>query len=328
MRCLVCQQPSETPYHPACARRLFGREDPPQMPYALEDLSHLAQRLIEKSGGVTGAQKKMSLHTLEEGSSHKLTFVGLWGEYILKPPVKAYRHLPENEALTLNLAEIWGVAAVPHGLIRLQSGELAYLTRRIDRRGIQQASRRPAASLAASPAEPSPEKLPMEDMAQLTGRLTEDKYKSSHERIAKAIRRHSTNTLFDILRFFEQTLVTFLTGNADMHLKNFSLLTDERGISLAPAYDMINTRLVIPEKDDPEELALTLGGRRRKLRRTDFEAAGASWGLTNTQIRRVFLRFGKQLPQVRQTIRTSFLPEDLQEEYLQLVQERAERLEL
>lgn len=286
------------------------------MPYSLEDLSHLAQRLIEKSGGVTGAQKKMSLHTLEEEGNHKLTFVGLWGEFILKPPVEAYHHLPENEAVTLNLAEVWGVESVPHGLIRLQSGELAYITRRIDRR--------------LDPSQPGrdPEKLPMEDMAQLTGRLTEDKYKSSHEQIAKVIRRHCSNTLYDMLRFFEQTLVSFLTGNADMHLKNFSLITHERGISLAPAYDMVNTRLVIPEKDDPEELALTLGGRRRKMRRADFEAAGLSWGLTETQIRRVFTRFGKALPAVRRTIESSFLPDSLKADYFRLVEERARRMGL
>lgn len=118
----------------------------------------------------------------------------------MKPATKQYPHLPEVEDLTMHLAELCGIATVPHALIRLQNGSLAYITKRIDRA--------------------KKTKLHMEDMCQLTERLTEDKYKGSYEQIAKAILKYSENPGLDLINFFEQVIFSFLTGNADMHLKN------------------------------------------------------------------------------------------------------------
>ena len=218
--------------------------------------------------------------------------------------------MPEIEHLTMRLAGLFKIDTVPHGLILLKSGETAYITRRTDR-------------LANG------EKLHMEDMCQLTERLTEDKYRGSMEQIGKIIRKLSSNPIFDAIRLFEIALFSFLTGNADMHLKNFSLIYPVEGmINLSAAYDMLATRLLIPEKDDPEELALTLNGKKRKFIRNDFHRFAVHLGLNERQIQNVFNRFEKAIPEMEPVINKGFLPQQKADEFKQLIKERAARLEL
>jgi len=176
---------------------------------------------------------------------------------------------------------------------------------------------------------PDGEKLHMEDMCQLTERLTEDKYHGSMEQIGRIIQKLSSNPLFYTIRLFEIALFSFITGNADMHLKNFSLIYPLEGmVNLSPAYDMLATRLLIPEKDDPEELALTLNGKKRKFTRNDFHSFAAHLGLNEKQIKNVFNRFTKALPEMESVIGGGFLPQQKTDEFKQLIKERAARLEL
>ena len=212
-------------------------------------MERLAKELIQSQKAVTGVQAKISLHITghsKEGTEKRFTIVGLWGGYILKPPTSLCSQLPEVEDLTMHLASIARIKTAPHSLIRLQSGNLAYITKRIDRKDKR--------------------KLPMEDMCQLTERMTEDKYHGSYEQIAKTILKYSRTPGLDVVNFFELVLFSFLTGNADMHLKNFSLLEQENlGMTLSPAYDLVNTTLVNPA--DEEELALTLNGKKKKIKK-------------------------------------------------------------
>lgn len=167
-------------------------------------------------------------------------------------------------------------------------------------------------------------KLHMEDMCQLTERQTEHKYKGSHEQIAKAITRFAQNTLSDQTIFYEQVLFSFLTGNADMHLKNFSLLKDAEGhYNMSPAYDLVPSSLLINET---EELALTLNGRKSKLTRADFETAMRAAGLNDRAILNLFNRFAKALPKWKAFIPHGFVPEELKEKFVALIEERAERM--
>jgi serine/threonine-protein kinase HipA len=148
--------------------------------------------------------------------------------------------LPEIEDLTMHLTTLAGIKTVPHSLIRLKSGNLAYITKRIDRN--------------------KKKKIHMEDMCQLTERLTEDKCHGSYEQIAKAVLKYSVNPGLDVINFYEQVVFSYLTGNADMHLKNFSLIDrPEMGYTLSEAYDMVTTALVNPA--DKEDLALTLNAK-------------------------------------------------------------------
>ncbi|WP_258103570.1 type II toxin-antitoxin system HipA family toxin [Marinoscillum sp. MHG1-6] len=259
MKCLYCYRDSETDFHTNCSKKIFGAPTPPKVPYTEDDLLKLAEQMIKGSATVTGVQPKLSLHIEKpDNGAEKLTIVGLWGQYILKPQSPVWAELPQIEDLTMHLAQLSKIRTADHSLVRLASGQLAYITKRMDRK--------------------NGAKLHMEDMCQLLERLTEDKYKSSHEQIAREIKRHSINPGLDLVRFYELTLFSFLTGNADMHLKNFSLIkSDHRQYELAPAYDLVSSALVVEEDD--EELALTLAGKKKKLRKSDFFSAMTTSGI-------------------------------------------------
>jgi serine/threonine-protein kinase HipA len=248
----------------------------------------LGEQVIKSQSAVTGVQPKLSLH-LEEDKNRNLprifTIVGLWGSYILKPPFDLYPGLPELEALTMRLSVASGIQTAPHALIRLSSGTLAYITKRVDR--VQN------------------RKLPMEDMCQLTERLTEHKYKGS----------------------YEQIVFSFLTGNADMHLKNFSLIKKpDTGWTLCPAYDMVPSALVM--KDDPEELALNLNGKKRKIGMNDFRAAMEKCHIPQKAIDNLFQRFRGIDIKWNEIIRHSFISEPMKMAYSDLIAERIRKLDL
>ena len=312
-RCLYCYQPlgkQEIDFHPSCSRKFFGLLIPPLIPYTEAQMEELALQVVKSQMTVTGVQPKISLGLArreDKEEPKRFTIVGLWGGYILKPPTENYPQLPEVEDLTMHLAAIAKIKVVPHTLIRLQSGSLAYLTKRIDR--------------------DKHHKLYMEDMCQLTERLTEDKYHGSYEQIAKAISRYSTSPGLDIVNFFEQVLFSFLTGNADMHLKNFSMIRQPgQGNLLAPAYDMVATTLVNPADD--EDLALTLNGKKKKLNRQDFINAFTSSKLDKKQQENIFGKMVKAREQWLDFIEISFLKDELKTSYKNLIHDRFSRLML
>jgi serine/threonine-protein kinase HipA len=289
----------------------FGGPHPPVLPYALSELEELAEKIIKQSVTVPGVQEKLSLHLEDsEDSAGRLTLVGLWGDFILKPPVRKYPEMPEIEDLTMRQASLWEIPTVRHCLIRLRSGELAYITKRIDRNERQKTSH-------------------MEDMCQLTERLTEQKYRSSMEKIGKAINQFSSHPLFDMITFFHTTVFSFITGNADMHLKNFSLYYQDAGmVQLSPAYDLVATRLLIPAKDDPEELALALNGKRSKFKRNDFDVFAKTIGLNEKQADNAYERMSSHIPEILSLIDLSFVSDGKKNEFKELINERAARLGL
>jgi serine/threonine-protein kinase HipA len=310
-KCLFCYQPlaaNEQDFHASCSKKIFGQPTPPELPYSEEDLEPLAREVIQSQTAVTGVQAKLSLHITGNpigGNERRFTIVGLWGGYLLKPPTAWYPQLPEVEDVTMHLAQLAKIKTAPHSLIRLQSGNLAFVTKRIDRT--------------------KNGKLAMEDMCQLTERLTEDKYHGSYEQIAKAIQRHSVTPGLDVVNFFELVLFSFLTGNADMHLKNFSLLEQPGlGMVLSPAYDLVNTALVHPA--DEEEMALTLNGRKKKLTKQDFVAAMNTLKLEEKQQEMIFNKMAKAWPQWQELIDRSFMSVEFKEQYKSLLKERMNRL--
>lgn len=299
MKCLFCYKPlkeGEIDYHKACARKIFESTTVPVLPYTRANIKELAREIVTASTTVTGVQAKLSLDISRghAGEPQRFTIVGLWGRFILKPQTDRFANLPENEDLTMHMAEAAGIKTVPHSLIRFVDGELCYLTRRVDRTN-------------------NGAKIAMEDMCQLSERLTEDKYKGSYERIAKLIRRYSSAPLLDVVNFWEVVLFSWLTGNADMHLKNFSLFRPANDYMLTPAYDLLSTALAMPEDD--EELALTLNGKKKRIKRQDFEIAMRDSGMEEKAISNLFLRFSKAIPKWHELITESFLPLNLQQAY-------------
>jgi serine/threonine-protein kinase HipA len=293
--------------HPACARRFFGTPEVPTLDYTLEQLDDLARQVIADQTSLTGVQPKLSLHLQQRSGSARLTIVGLWGNYICKPQTPDYPQMPELEDLTMHLAELAKIKVVPHTLLRMSDGSLTYLTRRIDRTA-------------------TGEKIAMEDFCQLTGHQTEHKYKCSYERVGKTLLQYTQTPQLDLINYFEIVLFCWLTGNNDMHLKNFSLYepTPDEGPRLTPAYDLLNAVLVNPADD--EELALTLNDRKKKLRRSDFLAAASTLGINASLVERLFAKYRNLLPRFEQMISTSFLSSELQEGYCALLRERISRL--
>lgn len=305
-KCLYCYKElkeGQTDYHPSCAKKLYGVKTAPVLPYNRSQIGELAKRVVRAQTTLTGVQAKLSLDVNhgQKNEPDRFTIVSLWGRFILKPQTDTYRSLPELEDLTMHMAEAAKIAVVPHGLIRFDDGELCYITRRIDR-------------------QPDGSKTAMEDMCQLSERLTEYKYKGSYEQIAKLIKKYSAVPQLDLVNFWEVVVFSWITGNSDMHLKNFSLYKTPLGFCLTPAYDLLSTLIVMPQ--DTEELALTLNGKKRKIKRSDFEKAMTASGLNEKVIQNMANKFGKAISKWIDLIDNSFLPNDMKREYKRLIIKR------
>ena len=307
-KCLYCYKEladGEVDFHKTCCKKFFGIPEAPELPYSLDELDTLAAKVIQSQTTLTGVQAKLSLHLDRHNGSKRLTIVGLWGDYIFKPQTQSYKTLPENEDLTMHLAEIAKIKVVPHTLIRLKDGTLGYLTKRIDRSA-------------------DGDKIPMEDMCQLTERQTEYKYKSSYEQIAKVIAKYSYVPLLDLTDFYEQVFFSWLVGNNDMHLKNFSLYAPKGKWGLTPAYDLLNVTLVNP-KDD-EELALTLNAKKNRIKKADFVKAMETSGIAPKVFENMVSKYHKLLPKFNEVIDISFLDDEDKEMYKQSIAARLKRL--
>ena len=165
----------------------------------------------------------------------------------------------------------------------------------------------------------------MEDMCQLTERLTEDKYYGSYEQIAKNIQKYSVNPGLDVVNYFELVLFSFLTGNSDMHLKNFSLIKQpDLGMIFSPAYDLVATTLVNPA--DQEELALTLNGKKKNIKKADFIAAFKTTKLDEKQQTNIFNKMIKVKQAWMDMINSSFINQDFKNKYIKMLNERLHRM--
>ena len=307
-KCLYCYQlldkKASGDFHEQCSLDFFGTKQQPVFEHSLQQMSELAKNVVERSVAVPGVQPKLSLSvindTMQDGNKGRLTVVGaLGGNYIFKPPSNHFQEMPENEHVTMRIAEAFGINVVKSSLIRLQSGELSYITKRIDRTE-------------------TGEKIHMLDMFQITEAF--DKYKSSIEKVGKALNEFSDNTLLDKLYFLEIAIFSFLTGNNDMHLKNFSMINKEDSWILAPAYELLNVAIVNPE--DTEELALTLEGKKKKIQWEHFERLGLSLGLNQKQLTSLSKRFIKNKKLALKWIDNSFLSEEYKEKYKEVLNNR------
>lgn len=288
-------------------KAFFGTSSMPLIDLTKERLQQLAEQSVNQRLTVTGVQKKLSLN-LERGRTNRLTLINYPAGYILKPQTDEYRHMPEAEDVAMDIAAAAGIKAVPHGLIELD-GEWAYITKRIDRRFVKG----------------NAVKLAMEDLCQLGGRMTEDKYKGSYERCVEIIKHYSSRSGYDCTEFYIRVLISYLIGNSDMHLKNFSLIETEPGnreFVLAPAYDMLPVKLFLTEDD--EDLALTLNGKKSRFKRGDFlylaEKCGINEKTSNRIIDKTFSRIDKYID----IIENSDLPVDMQNTMISLMRKRIE----
>ena len=307
-KCLYCYKELEEgqkDFHPGCARKFFGTSDAPLLEYRREELDALAAQVIQAQTSLTGVQPKLSLNLHKHEGSNRLTIVGLWGDFIFKPQTDAYPELPENEDLTMHLAEAARIKVVPHSLIHLADGSLGYITRRIDRTK-------------------KGEKIDMEDMCQLTLHPTEYKYKSSCEQIAKAIAAYSSTPRLDLVNFMQVLLFSFVTGNNDMHLKNFSLYRPKALYQLSPAYDLLNVTIANPK--DKEEMALPINGKKAQIKLADFLKASDTMGIEQRVTLGLINGLRNAMPAWIDLINNSFLSDEMKQNYLDLISRRMDVL--
>ena len=308
-KCLYCYKELEeglVDYHPTCARKFFGNEVAPVLPYTRENMSDLARQVIRTSTSVTGVQAKMSLDVNRGGKNEpsKFTIVGLWGKYIFKPQSDKYPCLPELEDLTMKMAEVARIRTARHTLIRLADGELGYLTLRMDRgrKG---------------------EKISMLDMCQLTNRLTEHKYYGTYLQLAETIKKYSSAPMLDVQRFWEVVLFSWMTGNSDMHCKNFSLIDTGSGeYVLSPAYDLLAVLLADPKDTDEMAMSFSVGGDKSGFERNTFMNAFTQSGISVSVAEKMIERMKGHLPQWQELIGLSFLPEKMKADYCLLLNKR------
>lgn len=307
-KCLYCYKELEDgqkDFHPGCARKFFGTSDAPLLEYRREELDALAAQVIKAQTSLTGVQPKLSLNLHKHKGNNRLTIVGLWGDFIFKPQTDAYPELPENEDLTMHMAEAARIKVVPHSLIRLADGSFGYITRRIDRTK-------------------KGEKIDMEDMCQLTLHPTEYKYKSSCEQIAKAIAAYSSTPRLDLVNFMQVLLFSFVTGNNDMHLKNFSLYRPKAAYQLTPAYDLLNVTIANPK--DKEEMALSINGKKSRMKLDDFLKASDTMGIDQRVTLGLIDSLRNAMPAWTALINDSFLSDEMKQDYLDLIFRRMDVL--
>jgi len=304
--CLICYKDAgDERYHPGCARRFFGVEAMPEITLDKQLLEELAKQTVNQRISVTGVQPKLSVTLEKAKGKNRLTIVNLWGEFILKPQHDELPAMPETEDLTMHLAQMFGINVCKHALLHSSDGPLVYIARRFDRVGKK--------------------KIHMEDFCQLSEFLTENKYKGSYERAGKLILQYCTLAGLDALRYFELLIFCYLTGNNDMHLKNFSLLYQQDSIELSPAYDLINVNLVFPE--DKEETALLLGGKKSNIKLRDFEALGQLLNIPEKARMNSYQKFRSQDEAVQTLINASFLDDQGKAGYWEIWQQKRAILE-
>ena len=241
MKCLCCGKPitnsatnveKEWCWHKKCVKRFFQTDELPILDITKEQLEILATETVNEGLTVPGVQKKLSLH-LSTDLNARLTIVDYPTGYILKPQTEEFDNMPEFEDLAMRLAEIMGIQTVPHALIKMND-EYAYITKRIDREISEKETKLYA----------------MEDFCQLSYRLTQDKYKGSYEQCGRIIKKYSATPGLDLSELFLRVVGSFVMGNSDMHLKNFSLKETEpgsRNFQLSKAYDMLPVNVIMPE---------------------------------------------------------------------------------
>jgi serine/threonine-protein kinase HipA len=313
MRCLCCNKelkPNDNNiWHKSCIYKFFKSEEIPELDLSKEKIKEIADNNVNLGYTVPGVQKKLSLNIFSNKDKKRLTLINYPSGYILKPQVDNFKSLPEAEQLVMSLANMVNIKTVPHGLIKLKSGEYAYITKRIDR--IVENNK---VKLIA-----------MEDFCQLGQRLSIDKYHGSYEKCAKIIKEYSSQVMLDLSELFYRLVFFFITGNSDMHLKNFSLIeVKDNKYILSPCYDLVPVNVVM--SDDKEELALTLNGKKQNLRRSDFIKFGEFIDLNLSSMDKIINYLVSFEDKFINEIKLSLIDDNQKNRFITLIKDRISRL--
>jgi len=270
----------------------------PIIDFSLEDLSQQAQKLTGKLS-ISGVQPKLSVKL--DKKENMLIPAAEGGEYILKPQTPTFPNIPENEQCCMDIAEALNIDTPLHCLVSLKDKSLAYLLKRFDRH--------------------KSVKIHQEDFTQILEQT--DKYKGSIEQIGRRLKEISSAPGYDVQLIFERVVLNFIIGNGDAHLKNYSIAhIDKDNIRLTPAYDIVCSKLVITDEEDS---AITINGKKNKLRREDFDTLAEHFKIP-TSVR--YENFEKKFDVMREIIDASEIAKEKQLEFIEIIKDRLSRLEL
>lgn len=277
-----------------------------QLEYTAEEQRNEAFNRSSKMS-VQGVQPKLS--AVINAKEQKFDIVDRKGRFILKPQHHIYPQMPENEDLTMRLAGSIGLDVPLHGMIWAKDGTLTYFIKRFDRKGQK-------------------DKIPMEDFAQLAGLSRDTKYNYSMEKVVNLVNAYCTFPVIEKVKLFKLVLFCFITGNEDMHLKNFSIINQNGKIEISPCYDLLNTTIEV--KNASEEIALSLKGKKNKLTREMLinYFGGERCELNDRVITNTVASFINAKPDWMEEIQNSFLSDEMKERYIELVESRFERLSI
>lgn len=294
-RCLVCLAPARSDIHAACSQGLFGAGTAPRLDVQLSKLHTLALAMVGTTS-ISGLQRKISLRLDSERNTLQVATGN--GLYILKPQAQTFPNLPENEHVTMRIAQLVGLEVPSCGLVRLTDASLAYIVRRFDRTAER--------------------KRAQEDFCQLAGLSPKEKYEGSAEACFKLVDRFASEPGVEKLKLLRQFMFAWWTGNGDMHRKNLSLLTVDGRHALSPVYDLLCTRLVIAD----DQLAMPLAGKRDNLGPTAWSKIAAYAGIPDKALARLAQTFARALDRAVALVEHSFLPEDMKQVYVDLLRAR------
>lgn len=268
--------------------------------YSAEQLrAEAMQRSVRMS--IQGVQPKLS--AVLNSKKGVFEIVDRNGRYILKPQHHIFPELPENEDLTMRLAASIGINTPLHGLVYSKDGSLTYFIRRFDRKGQK-------------------DKIAVEDFAQLAGMSRDTKYNYSMEKLVKLVDDFCTFPAVEKVKLFKLVIFNFLVGNEDMHLKNYSVIVTNGKVELSPAYDLLNTTIVLI--GEPEEIALSLKGKKSNLTREILinYFGKERCNLTDIIIQKTLDIFQSEIPSWFNLIDISFISAEMKEKYRNLLQKR------
>lgn len=282
---------------PKFLKEMFGLNHLPKILLSLEDVPLKAQDMVNKLS-ISGVQPKLLLKL--DKDSEELVIAPAGGEYIFKPQIQQFPHIPENENCCMDIAGAFGIDVPPHCLMILKDKTLAYIVKRFDRQ--------------------DGEKIHQEDFFQILEKT--DKYLGSLEQIGNRLKEISAVPGLDVQLFFERVVLNFLLGNGDAHFKNFSISHRSDGVRLSPAYDIVSSKLVIPKEEDS---ALTLNGKKNNITRNDFDTFAESLKIPQ-KIR--YEKFAGKTNLIKQFIQSSHLPQDFKTRFIEIVLSRYDRLKV
>ncbi len=270
------------------------------LPYTAVELRQEAANRAKKLS-IQGVQPKLSAAISIVDQEFKI--VDQFGTYIIKPQNDLFPQLPENEDVTMRMAKVFGLEVPFHGMLYGKDGSLSYFIKRFDRYG-------------------RGKKVATEDFAQLTGNTRDTKYRFTMEKLIPVLDEYCSFPTIEKADFFKRILFCYLTGNEDMHLKNFSLVTKNGKTTLTPVYDFLNSTIAI--KNAEEEIALTLKGKKSNLKAADFVDyyAKERLQLNDKTIATILLQMKKATPKWKELLEISFLTDEMKGKYLNLLKTR------